>query len=1114
MSETPPTSPPDSGASDVDSTDELLRQAARAPGVAPPSDLVGTTLGRYRIRALLGRGGMGVVYEAEDPGLQRSVALKVLRGESLGDAARRARFLREARLAAAVTGPELVPIYEVGEAGSQIYLAMELVRGSTLRALMKPPLPLARVLALAGGVARGLARAHRAGIVHRDLKPENVLVDGDGADAAPRLTDFGLARLDDSTPVSGDAATAQLETRAGQLVGTPAYMSPEQARGRPVDAKTDVFSFGVLLYELLTGARPFSGGTPMELVIAIDRDEAPPASTKNAAVPPWLDALLARCLSKQPAGRPTAAECATELGQQVSGSASGASGSASQGASVAASASPAPASPASPPVSADSRRRRIGAAVAIAALLLLSAGGVAMVLRRRGSAASSAKGAHAGNLARDGGRAGPASVAVLGFRNLAKVTDADWISTALAEMLRTELAQSGSLRAVPSETLADLMRDLGAKASGSLGGETLGRLRKATGTDFVATGSYLVSSADDSVRVDIQLQDAASGETRLATSLSGQRAALPELVARAGAALRQSLGVAVLDARQVDEVRRSMPGTATAQRLYSEAIVLMRDFLCMDARDRLERAIAEDPRHGPARALLARALSCLSYDAKAAEEAARAAQLTEGLRLEDRLAIELIDHRTHQRWDKGLEAAQKLIDIAPDNLEYLYELRLLAGYARKYDLAVAAIAVARKAPPPTGDDPRLDIWEGELDCVQGKLEQGVAMMTRGIQHANALGRSYLATLGEMYRAPFLIQLGRLDEAKVALEKARVGAAAVGDRDIVVAALTTLEQLHESTGHLNDAARSGAEAVAMARELGSVSRLSSALLSMGFLNMWLGEIGKARTLFEELLTVAQANNIEIFALIARFGIAYANAPQGHQREVVAALLKLPPVAGPGTAHLLMGESRLALGEFEAAETELSAAVEGLAAQGKKPDERMARWLQAALRWNLGKLDEAATLLADLRKLDVELKRPDQIAMVDCRRAAIAVQQGKLDDARKLQPACAQAIGPLNESFIGRFVSSLDDAWVSGMLGGEPERAAALQRLETLATEARGRSFLNLELDARSSAGKLELLRGSPPAGRKRLQAVEREARRLGFGRIVAVAQRALAAPRTP
>ena len=735
-----------------------------------------------------------------------------------------------------------------------------------------------------------------------------------------------------------------------------------------------------------------------------------------------------------------------------------------------------------------------------------------MVLRRRGSDA--AKGASAGKAAatKDGGLAtGPASVAVLGFRNLAGAADAGWISTALAEMLRTELAQGGALRAIPSETLADLMRDLGAKASGSLGGETLARLRKATGSDFVATGSYLVSSADDSVRVDIQLQDAASGETRLATSLSGQRAALPELVSRAGAALRQRLGVAVLDARQVDEVRRSMPGSATAQRLYSEAIVLMRDFLCMDARDRLERAIAEDPRHGPARALLARTLSCLGYDAKAAEEAARAAQLTEGLRLEDRLAIELTDHRTHQRWDKGLEAAQKLIDIAPDNLEYLYELRLLAGFARKYDLAMNAIKAARKAPPPTGDDPRLDIWEGELDCVQGKLEPGVALMARGIQRANALGRSYLATLGEMYRAPFLIQLGRLDEAQVALEKARVGAAAVGDRDIVVAALTTLEQLHESTGHLNEAARTGAEAVAMARELGSVSRQSSALLSMGFLKTSLGELDEARTLFEELLTLSLANNSEVFALIARFGIAYVNAPQGHQREVVDALLKMPPVMGPGTAHLLMGESRLAQGEFAAAETELGAAIEGLAAQGKKRDERMARWLQAALRWNLGKLDESAALLVAVRKLDVELKRPDQSAMVDCRLAAIAVEQGKLDDARRLQPACAQAVS-LNESFAGRVVSTIDDAWVSGMLGGEPERTAALQRLDTLASEARAKGLLNLELDARNGAGKLELWRGAAPAGRKRLQAVEREARRLGFGRIVAVAQRTLAAPR--
>ncbi len=310
-----------------DSDDALLRAAARAPAQAPPAargDLIGTTLGRYRVRALLGRGGMGVVYEADDVSLKRRVALKVLPADSLGSAERRARFLREARLAAAVTGPEIVPIHEVGEADGQIYLAMELVRGSTLRAAMTGPLPLPRALALARGVVRGLIRAHRAGVVHRDLKPENILVDGTAESAAStdlvvRLTDFGLARSAELGPGgAASAATVELETQEGRVLGTPGYMSPEQSKGEPVSDKTDMFSFGVLLFELLTGTRPFRGDSAVALAIAIDRDPAPRVHTRLAAVPPWLDDLVARCLAKSPADRPTAIECLAALDSAAS----------------------------------------------------------------------------------------------------------------------------------------------------------------------------------------------------------------------------------------------------------------------------------------------------------------------------------------------------------------------------------------------------------------------------------------------------------------------------------------------------------------------------------------------------------------------------------------------------------------------------------------------------------------------------------------------------------------------------------------------------------------------------------------------------------------------------
>jgi serine/threonine-protein kinase len=274
-----------------------------APATA--TDLVGRTLGHFKIESRLGAGGMGIVYRASDEKLRRQVALKVLPPALIGDEERRQRFFREARSAAAITHPNIATVYEIGEADGQVFIAMELVEGKTLRErLAAGPLPIDRALHLARGIARALAKAHQSGVVHRDLKPDNVMV---GDDEHCKLLDFGLAKLFDSeapaSDGSGETATASGATAEGRILGTPGYMSPEQARGKAVDPRSDVFSFGVVLYEMVTGKRAFAGDTGMDLLISISRDPVPPASSSIAEVPPELDRLIARCLEKSPEAR-------------------------------------------------------------------------------------------------------------------------------------------------------------------------------------------------------------------------------------------------------------------------------------------------------------------------------------------------------------------------------------------------------------------------------------------------------------------------------------------------------------------------------------------------------------------------------------------------------------------------------------------------------------------------------------------------------------------------------------------------------------------------------------------------------------------------------------------
>ncbi len=255
------------------------------PGVSASAPAI--TSARYEISALIGAGGMGVVYQAYDVQLQRKVALKVLHSSPSGDASSaQARLLREARAMAQLSNPNVVHVYDVGAFDDQVFIAMELVEGETLRQwLRRTPRAAPHVAAVLIDAGRGLAAAHGAGLVHRDFKPDNVLI---GRDGRARVTDFGVAR-----------ELSLTETEAGGVVGTPAYMSPEQFLGKAVDARADQFSFCVAFYESIYGARPFAGVTPAEIKRAVLARELQLPDGGD----PRLLAILRRGLSGEPSDR-------------------------------------------------------------------------------------------------------------------------------------------------------------------------------------------------------------------------------------------------------------------------------------------------------------------------------------------------------------------------------------------------------------------------------------------------------------------------------------------------------------------------------------------------------------------------------------------------------------------------------------------------------------------------------------------------------------------------------------------------------------------------------------------------------------------------------------------
>src|SRR5947209_14446461 len=252
-------------------------------------------LGQYKILDRIGAGGMGEVYRARDTRLGRTVAIKVLPADVAADPDRRERFMREARATAALSHPNIAALYEIGEDQGQIFLVFEFVPGDTLKTVIGGrPLNPRRAIDLAVQIADALADAHAEGIVHRDIKPANIIVTPKGA---AKILDFGLA-----TGTAGGAeretAATMLATSAGTTLGTVAYMSPEQAIGEPVDHRTDIFSLGIVLFEMLTGRLPFTGSTPTALALQIVRAEAPPPTAVNPSLPRELDTVVARALAK------------------------------------------------------------------------------------------------------------------------------------------------------------------------------------------------------------------------------------------------------------------------------------------------------------------------------------------------------------------------------------------------------------------------------------------------------------------------------------------------------------------------------------------------------------------------------------------------------------------------------------------------------------------------------------------------------------------------------------------------------------------------------------------------------------------------------------------------
>lgn len=527
---------------------------------------------------------MGIVYRATDTRLNRDVALKVLPDDLTDDADRRRRFIQEAQAASALEHPHIAVIHEVGETDGLAFIAMELIRGEKLSdALARERMPVARTLEIASEVAAGLARAHEKQIVHRDLKPANVMLTDEGH---AKIIDFGIAKLIE--PASGVGAQTQtsLHTNAGVVLGTMTYMSPEQARGDRVDHRSDVFSFGILLHEMLAGEPPFQGTSGIETASAILKSAAPrlPALGPSVVAEASADIqrIVDKCLAKDANDR-------YQGMKDVVVDLRGARRRLESTSQVV-------------PVTATKPRPKWMWALAGSAVVIAVAASV-WVSRGSGTPSTTAEQAAAAAPTKP-------TVAVLYFDNTSGDKELDWLRTGITEMVVTDLSQSSALEVVGTDRLYDVMAQLRRADDRVLSPEVIREVAERTGVDNVIVGSYLRSG--DAIRINMRLQEAKTGRIVSSERVEGPNASslfamvddLSRRIRTKFEGLRAEVGdAAALLARPGADATggldRGLGDVTTASidayRSYAEAINLHERFREAEAATLFEKAIAIDP---------------------------------------------------------------------------------------------------------------------------------------------------------------------------------------------------------------------------------------------------------------------------------------------------------------------------------------------------------------------------------------------------------------------------------------------------------------------------------------------------------------------------------------
>jgi serine/threonine protein kinase/tetratricopeptide (TPR) repeat protein len=855
---------------------EVTSRTAVAPG--------STIAGRYEILQQLGEGGMGTVYKARDRELDRVVALKLIRAELARNPEILQRFKRELILARQVTHRNVVRIFDLGVTGDMKFITMEFFEGQTLSSVMaREKLSPAKAVEIMAQVCRGLDAAHKENVIHRDLKPQNIMVDDQERVV---LMDFGLA----------NSVEERSMTRTGALMGTPDYMSPEQAKAEKVDARSDVFSMGLIFYELLTGKLPFQSESLLGTLLARTQQRAAPVRELDPQIPQMLSDIVAKCLANDPAQR---YQSAGEIVNDLEIWQSGATGKTTRISR---------AGPRFRLVSPSVAWKWISLSVSALVALLV----VVWVLVEKGPLRSAARRP----------APPPLSLAILPFRNVKSDPALDWMGSEVAAMLRTDVGQSARLQTISTNRITQILHDLQIAADTSIDPDTLQRIADSTSADRLLWGQFV--KFGDQIQIDANLQDVKGQRSFALKASASSEKELPKAIEQLARDVQRSLA---LPSDAIDELQAKVlkPSTHSVQalRFYNEGLQLVHQGKNVQALESFRASVREDPDFSLAYAKMGQTFAGLGYSNEAAQSSSKALGLSARLPVQEKYLVEAIHAQTANDSQKAIQSYESLVKVLPEDSDVQFALAGLYNTVGAFDKSKEYYGrlLAR--------DPKyVDALYGMagVEVNTGNAQAALEYLNRAlpitVQLENQQQKSaILYGLGMTYN-----QLNRPEDALRNYQQALEIQRTVADKNAIATTLNGMGQVQSVLGRSDESLKSFQEALRLRRDLGDRTGVGDTLIDLSNFHEARGQNEKALEMLRESLQIQRevGNPVNEALCLNNIGVSYADKGQYDDAityfgQALALREKLKSPSGIADSNYAMAEALTKFGQYDKALT---------------------------------------------------------------------------------------------------------------------------------------------------------------------------------------------------